>query len=86
MKKQKSKTVANDSPNSGSTKEKQPTNCARVKGRRGKLRNTTKMPLDVLYEVFGQLEPVDLLHLSQATKNLRAILLASTATFLWTRV
>ena len=58
----------------------------KIKGKKGKLRNMTKMPIDILFEVFGQLEPVDLLHLSRATKELRAILITSNATFLWKRV
>jgi len=59
-------------------------NYARVKSRKGKLRNLTEILLDILFEVFGQLEPVDLLHLSRATKDLRIILI--TSIFLWKMV
>ena len=46
----------------------------------------TAMPIDVLFEIFSQLEPVDLLHLSRATKDLRKILIASGANFVWEMV
>ena len=66
--------------------EMQPANDARVKSRKGKLRNMTEMPIDILFEIFGKLEPIDLLHLSRANKDLRAILIASAANFLWEMV
>ncbi|KAL1754822.1 hypothetical protein FB107DRAFT_263016 [Schizophyllum commune] len=43
------------------------------------------MPCDILYEIFGCLHPLDLLHLSRATKALRAILLSRSATSVWKR-
>ena len=76
QKKQKSKAAISDSTQTD----------AKNKSRKGKLKNMTKMPIDILFEVFGQLEPVDLLHLSRATKELRAMLITSNATFLWKRV
>ncbi|TFK42326.1 hypothetical protein BDQ12DRAFT_676019 [Crucibulum laeve] len=48
----------------------------KVKGRRGKLRLVTEMPLDILLETFRHLQPQDLLNLSIASKSLRAILLS----------
>ncbi|KAF7363715.1 hypothetical protein MSAN_01029300 [Mycena sanguinolenta] len=51
--------------------------------RRGKLRFITEVPLDVLFEIFGQLLPIDLLNLSCASKALRDILLRKSAAFVW---
>ncbi|KAJ6520313.1 hypothetical protein C8R45DRAFT_954725 [Mycena sanguinolenta] len=51
--------------------------------KRGKLRFMTEVPLDVLFEIFGKLLPVDLLNLSCATKALRDILLRKSAAFVW---
>ncbi|KAI5900815.1 uncharacterized protein SCHCODRAFT_02608854 [Schizophyllum commune H4-8] len=54
--------------------------------RRGKsLADLPSMPLDILYEIFGYLHPLDLLHVSRATKALRAILLSRSATSVWKR-
>ena len=64
----------------------QTTNFAGIKGRKEKLRFMTAMPIDILFEIFCQLEPVDLLHLSRATKDLRNILIASDANFVWEMV
>ncbi|KAJ7510166.1 hypothetical protein B0H11DRAFT_1957992 [Mycena galericulata] len=38
---------------------------------RGKLRMLPEMPLDILFEIFGQLDPPDVLRLSRTTKALR---------------
>jgi len=51
--------------------------------RRGKLRFITEMPLDILFEIFGQLLPLDILNLSRASKALRYILLRKSAAFVW---
>ena len=58
----------------------------KVKGRRGKLRLMTEIPMDTLLEIFSHVEPLDLLHLSWATKDLHALITASRNAFLWTRV
>lgn len=59
----------------------------KVKGRRGKLRRLmTEIPVDTLLEIFSHVEPLDLLHLSWATKDLHALITASRNAFLWTRV
>ncbi|KAJ6525748.1 hypothetical protein B0H19DRAFT_1042600 [Mycena capillaripes] len=50
---------------------------------RGKLRFITEMPLDILFEIFGQLLPADILHLSMSSKALRDILLRKSAAFIW---
>lgn len=44
------------------------------------------MPLDIIYEVFGHLEPRDLLYLSWSCKRIRAIVINKRARFLWARV
>ncbi|CAA7267091.1 unnamed protein product [Cyclocybe aegerita] len=62
------------------------TDYSRVRGRRGKLKLMTEMPLDILLEIFSELEPLDLLHISRATKDLRAIVTNPTHAFLWIRV
>lgn len=43
----------------------------------------TEMPLDTLLEIFDQLEPLDLLHLSWSSKSLNAIIMGKAARFLW---
>lgn len=58
----------------------------KVKGQRGKLRLMTEIPVDTLLEIFSHVEPLDLLHLSWATKDLHALITASRNAFLWTRV
>ncbi|KAF8997048.1 hypothetical protein BDQ17DRAFT_1429254 [Cyathus striatus] len=47
---------------------------------------STKMPLDILLEIFGNLEPLDLLHVGRTTKAVRAIVFSRSATGLWNRV
>lgn len=58
----------------------------RVRGKRGQLKLMTEMPMDVLYEIFASLEPIDLLHMSWASKTLNAIIMSKSARFLWERV
>ncbi|KAH6919201.1 hypothetical protein BKA70DRAFT_1249522 [Coprinopsis sp. MPI-PUGE-AT-0042] len=41
------------------------------------------MPLDVLHEIFGHLEPYDLLRLSRTTRTLRAVLLGRRSRDIW---
>ncbi|KAG1785897.1 uncharacterized protein HD556DRAFT_84031 [Suillus plorans] len=41
------------------------------------------MPIDILFEIFGLLEPVDLLHLSRTTKAFRKVLLSNNAVSVW---
>ncbi|KAF5358488.1 hypothetical protein D9756_001343 [Leucocoprinus leucothites] len=55
----------------------------RVRGRRGLLRLMAEMPLDTLHEIFRELEPVDLLHLSWASKSLNSIIMEKSARYLW---
>ncbi|KAG2114621.1 uncharacterized protein F5147DRAFT_677454 [Suillus discolor] len=41
------------------------------------------MPIDILFEIFGLLEPTDLLHLSRTTKAFRKVLLSNNAVSVW---
>ncbi|TEB32583.1 hypothetical protein FA13DRAFT_1731785 [Coprinellus micaceus] len=54
--------------------------------KRGKLAELPSLPLDILFEIFGHLSPVDILHLSRTTKAFRQALLHKNATGLWKRV
>jgi len=49
----------------------------------GSLEMMTKMPVDILYEIFSHLHPIDVLSLSRTTKALRSILLARHARGVW---
>ncbi|PSR71656.1 hypothetical protein PHLCEN_2v12509 [Hermanssonia centrifuga] len=42
------------------------------------------MPIDVLYEIFTHLAPVDLLNLSRTTKGLRQLLMSKRSISVWT--
>ncbi|KAF9014653.1 hypothetical protein BDZ89DRAFT_1076413 [Hymenopellis radicata] len=53
---------------------------------RGKLRQlSTEIPLDVLFEIFSYLEPLDLLRMSRTTKRLRTLFMSKETTFVWER-
>ncbi|KAF8877132.1 hypothetical protein CPB85DRAFT_1443694 [Mucidula mucida] len=56
---------------------------APARKRRGKLSQITETPLDVLYEIFSLLEPLDLLRLSRTTKTLRVILMNKKCKIVW---
>ena len=45
-----------------------------------------ELPIDVVLEIFGLLEPIDLLHLSRVSKGLHNLLTSSDVTFLWNLV
>ncbi|KAF9448011.1 hypothetical protein P691DRAFT_801422 [Macrolepiota fuliginosa MF-IS2] len=55
----------------------------RVKGRRGHLKQMTEMPLDTLHDIFRNLEPIDLLHLSWASRSLHGIVMEKAARYIW---
>jgi len=61
-------------------------NFSRIKGKKGMLKTMTEMPLDILFEIFSHLQPIDLLHLSWTTKDIRAIVVDNNASFLWKKV
>ncbi|KAK0233702.1 hypothetical protein IW262DRAFT_102333 [Armillaria fumosa] len=50
---------------------------------RGFLQMIKNVPLDVVYEVFGHLDPLDLLQLSRTSKQLRRLLLQDSARSVW---
>ncbi|KAJ7494738.1 hypothetical protein B0H11DRAFT_2003174 [Mycena galericulata] len=55
----------------------------KVRGRRGLLSSLKEFPLDVLFEIFGHLNPMDLLNLARTSKDIRGILMARSAAFIW---
>ncbi|KAJ7274433.1 hypothetical protein B0H12DRAFT_398360 [Mycena haematopus] len=55
----------------------------KVRGRRGILSSLREFPLDVVAEIFGHLNPMDLLHLARTTKEIRGILMSRSSTFIW---
>jgi len=57
-----------------------------ISGRRGKLKFMTEMPIDTLHEIFSQLDPVDLLNLSWASKRLRSLIMEKPARYIWQEV
>ncbi|KAF8965463.1 hypothetical protein BDZ97DRAFT_2074737 [Flammula alnicola] len=67
------------------SKEGAPPQWNRVQGKRGILKRLMEMPLDLLFEIFGQLDPPDLLHIARTTKALRAILMSRSSIFIWTQ-
>ncbi|EJF65483.1 hypothetical protein DICSQDRAFT_152678 [Dichomitus squalens LYAD-421 SS1] len=54
-----------------------------LRGRRGGLRDMPEMPLDILFEIFGFLHPKDLLNLSRATREFRALLMSRNSAPFW---
>ncbi|KAF9534656.1 hypothetical protein CPB83DRAFT_842691 [Crepidotus variabilis] len=55
----------------------------KLRGKRGILKDLVEMPMDILFEIFNQLEPVDLLHLSRTTKAFRNILMSKASASVW---
>ncbi|KAJ6619755.1 hypothetical protein B0H10DRAFT_2024791 [Mycena sp. CBHHK59/15] len=55
----------------------------RVRGRRGILSSLKGYPLDVLFEIFGHLNPMDLLNLSRTTKEICGLLMSPSTAFIW---
>ncbi|KAI0789494.1 hypothetical protein C8Q75DRAFT_765927 [Abortiporus biennis] len=54
----------------------------RVK-RKGSLKDMPNLPLDVLFEIFSQMHPQDLLSLSRTTKAFRQLLTNKSAAYFW---
>jgi hypothetical protein len=52
----------------------------------GTLDIMNEMPDDILLEIFSQVEPVDLFHISRATKTLRDLITRNNSMFVWKRV
>ncbi|KAI0786961.1 hypothetical protein C8Q75DRAFT_892810 [Abortiporus biennis] len=60
--------------------EKQPVKRVR---RKGVLKDMLEMPLDILFEIFGELKPQDLLALSRTTKDFRNLLISKSSVRFW---
>lgn len=58
----------------------------RIRGRRGHLKLMTEIPFDILHEIFGHLDPIDLLHLSWSTRALNSIVMSRSGRILWINV
>ncbi|KAJ6513375.1 hypothetical protein C8R45DRAFT_344988 [Mycena sanguinolenta] len=58
-------------------------NSNRVRGRRGMLSSLREFPLDLIAEIFGHLNPLDLLNLARTTKEIRGILMSRSSTIIW---
>ncbi|KXN91511.1 hypothetical protein AN958_00773 [Leucoagaricus sp. SymC.cos] len=54
-----------------------------VKGCRDHMKLMTDMPFDVLFEILGYLEPVDLLHLSWVNRSLNGLIMGKAGKHLW---
>ncbi|KAG1893586.1 uncharacterized protein F5891DRAFT_1176386 [Suillus fuscotomentosus] len=55
----------------------------RPRARKQSLEVLISLPLDILFEIFGRLLPLDLLHLSRTTKALRSVLMHRSSTTVW---
>ncbi|KAF9485605.1 hypothetical protein BDN70DRAFT_870895 [Pholiota conissans] len=56
----------------------------RAKGKpKGYLKKLVEMPLDILFEIFGHLNPLDLLQLTRTTRALRDILTGRSSISIW---
>ncbi|KIM88893.1 hypothetical protein PILCRDRAFT_813893 [Piloderma croceum F 1598] len=61
----------------------QPKKRAKGKGKAGKLEGLMLLPMDVLFEIFGHLRPLDILHLARTTKQFRSVLMHKSAISVW---
>ncbi|RDB24007.1 hypothetical protein Hypma_008639 [Hypsizygus marmoreus] len=52
---------------------------------RGRLQLFAEFPLDILYEIFSHLQPIDLLRLTRSSKPLRGVLMQRSARTVWMR-
>lgn len=59
---------------------------AHVKGCRGRLKLIIEIPLETLHEIFRNLERIDLLHMSWASKSLNTIVMGKSARYIWQEV
>ncbi|KAG1779671.1 hypothetical protein EV702DRAFT_1085829 [Suillus placidus] len=55
----------------------------RPRAQKQSLEMLISLPLDILFEIFGRLLPLDLLHLARTTKALRAVLMHRSSTTVW---
>ncbi|KAG2041834.1 hypothetical protein BDR03DRAFT_855543 [Suillus americanus] len=63
--------------------EAQDTKPVRSRARRGGLSLLPTMSLDVLFEIFGFLKPLDLLSLARTSKAFRNLLMRKSNVFIW---
>ncbi|KAJ8078263.1 hypothetical protein PM082_000469 [Marasmius tenuissimus] len=63
--------------------ERAPKRQRRVPGRRGALSAIMSAPMDVIYEIFTHVMPLDLLRLSRTSRALRNLLLRRETAWLW---
>ncbi|KAL1705628.1 hypothetical protein EV121DRAFT_269733 [Schizophyllum commune] len=73
---------ANETADDDAIEEDQ-TKVKKPRKRKGKLQQITDMPLDILFEIFKLVDPVDLLHLAHANKTLRSTLLQKNCKWIW---
>lgn len=52
----------------------------------GTLDTMNNMPDDILLEIFSRVEPIDLFHISRATKTLQDLITRINSMFVWKRV
>ncbi|KAF9053059.1 hypothetical protein BJ165DRAFT_1445191 [Panaeolus papilionaceus] len=87
----KRKTAAKGPPTTALTtlsKTDTPATEPQFKGKRrnAKLAHITEMPLDILFEIFGFLHPLDLLYLARANKVLRGVVMSRQALGVWKKL
>jgi hypothetical protein len=54
--------------------------------KQGPLKFIAEFPIDSLHKIFRQLDPLDLLYLSWASKSLRGIVMEKSARYIWEEV
>ncbi|KIJ66542.1 hypothetical protein HYDPIDRAFT_26881 [Hydnomerulius pinastri MD-312] len=60
-----------------------PTKSAKLRSRKVNLAELPSLPLDILFEIFGHLDPLDVLYLARTTKEFRRVLMHRSATSVW---
>ncbi|KAF9533615.1 hypothetical protein CPB83DRAFT_845570 [Crepidotus variabilis] len=80
VRKRKSKTSSNESED---IEQAEQPKAKKLRGNRGFLHILLDMPTDILYEVLGTLEPLDLLSVARTVKSLRAILMSKISLSVW---
>ncbi|KAF9473294.1 hypothetical protein BDN70DRAFT_397879 [Pholiota conissans] len=55
----------------------------RVRGKRGLLKKLVEMPVDILFEIFSCLDPLDLVYMARTTRALRALLTGPSSKLIW---
>ncbi|KAJ4471887.1 hypothetical protein C8J55DRAFT_155516 [Lentinula edodes] len=71
-------------PAARTKKQNMPEQFKKVRGKLGLLERVTKdVPMDVIIEIFGHLDPGDLLHLARTSRDLRDILMSKSSEGIW---